>query len=202
MSFLDSEKLNLENLKTALSFDNGKVAVKPFTVNYEDIAVNVSGSHDFEKQLAYTATLDVPAKYLGKEVTDLMAKLDMSESDEVSIPVTANIGGSYTSPSVKTDLTSGVKKLTGQLVEVQKQRLLNQGKDKATDLLAGVLGSEKDSTETEKSTTQAVLGTLLGKDEKKDSTQAKEDPVESKAKSLLGGLLGKKKKKKDSTQYP
>ena len=192
MSFLDSEKLNLENLKTALSFDNGKVAVKPFTVNYEDIAVNVSGTHDFEKQMAYTATLDVPAKYLGKEVTDLMAKLDMSESDEVSIPVTANIGGSYTSPSVSTDLTSGVKKLTGQLVEVQKQRLLN----------AGVLGSEKDSTNTEKSTTQAVLGTLLGKDEKKDSTQAKEDPVESKAKSLLGGLLGKKKKKKDSTQNP
>ncbi len=202
MSFLDSEKLNLENLKTALSFDNGKVAVKPFTVNYEDIAVNVSGTHDFEKQMAYTATLDVPAKYLGKEVTDLMAKLDMSESDEVSIPVTANIGGSYTSPSVSTDLTSGVKKLTGQLVEVLKQRLLKQGKDKATDLLAGVLGSEKDSTNTEKSTTQAVLGTLLGKYDKNDSTQAKEDPVESKAKSLLGGLLGKKKKKKDSTQNP
>ncbi|MEL6303274.1 MAG: AsmA-like C-terminal region-containing protein [Bacteroidota bacterium] len=201
MSFLDTEKLNLKGLKTALSFDNGKVAVKPFTVNYEDIAVNVSGSHDFEKQLAYTATLDVPAKYLGKEVTDLMEKLDVSESDEVSIPVTANIGGSYSNPNVKTDLTSGVKKLTGQLVEVQKQKLLNQGKDTAQDLLSGILGSEKDSTGTEKSTTQAVLGSLLGKEEKTDSTQKKEDPVESKAKSLLGGLLGKKKKK-DSTQTP
>ncbi|PRX57773.1 AsmA-like C-terminal region-containing protein [Flagellimonas meridianipacifica] len=196
LNFLDVKDLNLSDLKTALSFDNGAVKVKPFTVNYKDIAVNVSGSHNFEKELQYQATLDVPAKYLGTEVNSLIAQLDDSEMENLTIPVVANIGGNYTNPKVTTDLTSGVSKLTNQLVEIQKQKLLNKGKDSAKDLLSSVLSKENDSTGTKKSTTGEVLGSLLGKSEKgKDSTQAEEDPVKNTAKSLLGGLLGKKKKK-------
>ncbi|MEM9075596.1 MAG: AsmA-like C-terminal region-containing protein [Bacteroidota bacterium] len=196
LNFLDAKDLNLSDLKTALSFDNGAVKVKPFTVNYKDIAVNVSGSHNFEKELQYQATLDVPAKYLGSEVNNLIVQLDESDMENLTIPVVANIGGSYTNPTVKTDLTSGVGKLTNQLVEIQKQKLLNKGKDSAKDLLSSVLSKEKDSTGTSKSTTGEVLGSLLGSsDKEKDSATTQEDPVTNTAKSLLGGLLGKKKKK-------
>ncbi|MEM9361184.1 MAG: AsmA-like C-terminal region-containing protein [Bacteroidota bacterium] len=195
LNFLDTKDLNLSDLKTALSFDNGAVKVKPFTVNYKDIAVNVSGSHNFQKELQYQATLDVPARYLGSEVSNLIAQLDESDMENLTIPVVANIGGSYTNPTVKTDLTSGVSKLTNQLVEIQKQKLLNKGKDSAKDLLTDVFGKENDSTKTKKSTTGAVLGSLLGGSEKdKDSAKTEEDPVKNTAKSLLGGLLGKKKK--------
>lgn len=196
LNFLDTKDLNLSDLKTALSFDNGAVKVKPFIVNYKDIAVNVSGSHNFQKELQYQATLDVPAKYLGSEVSNLIAQLDESDMENLTIPVVANIGGSYTNPTVKTDLTSGVSKLTNQLVEIQKQKLLNKGKDSAKDLLTDVFGKENDSTKTHKSTTGEVLGSLLGSSDKnKDSTKTDEDPVKNTAKSLLGGLLGKKKKK-------
>nr|WP_299000641.1 AsmA-like C-terminal region-containing protein [uncultured Allomuricauda sp.] len=196
LDFLDIKDLNLDNLKTALSFDNGEVQVKPFTVNYKDIAVNVSGSHNLQKELQYQATLDVPAKYLGSQVNDLIAQLDESDVENLTIPVVANIGGSYTNPTVKTDLTSGVSKLTNQLVEIQKQKLLDKGKDSAKDLLSNVLSKENDSTGTKKSTTGEVLGSLLGgSDKNKDSTKTEEDPVKNTAKSLLGGLLGKKKKK-------
>ena len=199
LNFLDTKDLNLSDLKTALSFDNGAVQVKPFTVNYKDIAVNVSGSHNFEKELQYQATLDVPAKYLGSEVNNLIAQLDESDMENLTIPVVANIGGSYANPTVKTDLSSAVGNLTNQLVEIQKQKLLNKGKDSAKDLLSGVLGSEKDSTGTQESATSAVIGSLLGnKNSNKDSTETKEDPVKNTAKSLLGGLLGKKKKEKDT----
>ena len=201
LNFLDTKDLNLSDLKTALSFDNGAVKVKPFTVNYKDIAVNVSGSHNFERELQYQATLDVPAKYLGSEVNNLIAQLDESEMENLTIPVVANIGGNYTNPTVKTDLTSGVGKLTNQLVEIQKQKLLNKGKDSAKDLLSNVLGKEKDSTGTTKSSTGEVLGSLLGgTDKEKDSTSTQEDPAKNTAKSLLGGLLGKKKKEKDSVK--
>jgi hypothetical protein len=200
LGFLDMEALDLKGLKTALSFDNGTVKVKPFALKYKDITVNVDGSHTFDRQLQYKATLDVPAKYLGREVTDLIAKMDDESLKDLTIPVTANIGGNYTSPNVTTDLTSGVSELTKRLVEIEKQKLLNKGKDNAKKLLGGLIeGNKTDSTATDvsKTTTSGILGGLLGK--KNDSTQTdstkKKNGVKEAAGNILGGLLGKKKKK-------
>lgn len=196
LNFLDSKDINLDDLKTALTFDNGAVKVKPFTLKYKDIAINVDGSHTFDKQLQYSATLDVPAKYLGTEVNKLIAQMNDDSIKDLTIPVIANIGGNYTNPTVTTDLTSGVKKLTTQLVEIQKQKLVNQGKDKAKDLLSDVFKKdEKDSTSTKSDGVKETIGGLLGGDKKKDTTAAKteEEPVKSAAKKILGGLLNKKK---------
>lgn len=197
LNFLNTKEINLDGLKTALSFDNGAVKVKPFTLKYKDININVDGSHTFDKQMQYKATLDVPAKYLGTEVTKLLAQMNDESLGEVTVPVTANIGGSFTDPSVSTDLTSSVTTLTSKLVEMQKQKLVNQGKDKAKDLLSDVF--KKDENDTTSTTSQGVketLGNLLGGEKKTtDSTKAtKEDEVKNAAKSVLGGLLGKKKK--------
>ncbi|MEX0314537.1 MAG: AsmA-like C-terminal region-containing protein, partial [Allomuricauda sp.] len=171
LNFLNTKDLDLNDLKTALSFDNGSVKVKPFTLKYKDVAINVDGSHTFDKQLQYKATLDVPAKYLGSEVNNLIAKMDDDSLKDLTIPVVANIGGNYTNPSVTTDLSSGVSKLTKQLVDIQKQKLLNQGKDTAKDLLSDVFAKDdKDSTETESSGVKEALGTLLGGN-KEDSTE-------------------------------
>ncbi len=200
LNFLNTKEINLDGLKTALSFDNGTVKVKPFTLKYKDIAINVAGSHSFEKQLEYKATLDVPAKYLGTEVNKLIAQMNDNSLGEVTIPVTANIGGNFTNPTVSTDLTSGVKTLTTKLVEIQKQKLVNQGKDKAKDLLSDVFKkNEGDTTSTKSSGVKEALGNLLGGDKKTTTTDTtktttKEEDVKNTAKSVLGGLLGKKKK--------
>jgi hypothetical protein len=196
LNFLNTKDLDLQGLKTALSFDNGTVKVKPFTVNYKDIAVNVDGGHSFDRQMQYKATLDVPAKYLGSEVNKLIAQMNDESLKEVTIPVTANIGGNFTSPTVTTDLSSSVKTLTTKLVEIQKQKLVNQGKDKAKDLLSDVFKKDNtDSTATQSSGVKEALGNLLGGDKAKDTTTTKteEDPVKNTAKSILGGLLKKKK---------
>ena len=210
LNFLSLDKLDLKGLKTALSFDNGKVSVKPFTVKYQDIAVNIAGSHTFDSELDYKATIDVPAKYLGSEVTGLIAKINDSSLEDLTIPVTANIGGMYTSPQVTTDMTTGVKSLTNKLVEIEKQKLVNKGKDKAIDLLGGALGGSKTKTDStaassNKDKAKNVLGGILGS-KKTDSTKAKadavpkkdEDVVKEKAKDVLGGLFGSKKKQKDT----
>lgn len=200
LNFLNTKEINLDGLKTDLSFDNGTVSVKPFTLKYKDIAINVAGSHSFEKQLEYKATLDVPAKYLGAEVNKLIAQMNDDSLGEVTVPVTANIGGNFTNPTVSTDLTSGVKTLTTKLVEIQKQKLMNQGKDKAKDLLSDVFKkNESDTTATKSSGVKETLGNLLGGDKKATTadttkTTTKEEEVKNTAKSVLGGLLGKKKK--------
>lgn len=199
LNFLDTKEINLDGLKTALSFDNGSVKVKPFVLKYKDININVDGSHTFDKQMQYKATLDVPAKYLGSEVNKLIAQMNDQSLGEVTVPVTANIGGSFTDPSVSTDLTSSVKTLTSKLVEMQKNKLVNQGKDKAKDLLSDVFKkNESDSTTSKSDGVKEAIGNILGgkKDTvATDSTKAeKEDEVKNAAKSILGGLLKKKKK--------
>ena len=170
LGFVDLKKLDLKDIKTNLSFENGKVNVKPFKLKYQDIDIEVAGSHSFDQLMDYNATFNVPAKYLGSEVTGLLSKLD-SKDQNVSVPVTANFSGSFTNPTVKTDLNSAVSNLTSQLIQKQKNSLI----DKA---VGGLLGGNKD-------TKSSATG-----DDKKENTV-------DKVKGALDGLFGKKKKKKD-----
>ena len=166
LTFVDFDKLNLNDLKTKLNFENGKVNVSPFNLAYEDIAITVQGSHSFDKTMSYQAVFDVPAKYFGDEVNDLIAKINTDEANKFTIPVTASIGGSFLSPTVSTDLSSGVAHLTKQLIEIQKQKFINQGKDQIKDVLGGLFGgnkSKEDSTSTEaKNPVKDILGGFLG----------------------------------------
>lgn len=191
LNFIDVEKLNLDDLKTKLSFKNGLVNVKPFNITYQDIDIQVAGSHGFDKSLNYKAVLNVPAKYLGGEVNQLIGRINDDEVNNLTIPVTANISGTYTSPQVSTDLTSGISNLTKQLIEIEKQKLLNSGKDKLKGLLDGVLN--KKTTNSTKVETQV----------KKDSTSTKNDSLQNvgkeKVKGILNNLLQNRKKKKDTT---
>ena len=204
LSFIEFDKLNLKDLKTKLSFANGKVSVEPFDLKYKDIGITVSGAHGFDKTLNYSAVLNVPAKYLGSEVNRLIGKINDSDVNELTVPVTANIGGTYTNPNVKTDLTSGVSNLTKQLVEIEKQKLLNKGKDKVKSLIGDVIGSNKSKTDSVKQKqTDAVKdvlsGIIGGQKTKTDST--KTNNTTNTVKNALGGLFGNKKKKvKDSVK--
>jgi hypothetical protein len=189
LNFIDFSKLDLKDLKAKLDFSNGQVNVKPFDIKYKDINIVVSGGHGFDKTLSYNAVFEVPAKYLGGEVNRLIGKLNDPEVNKITIPVTANITGNYTSPKIQTDLTSGVSNLTKQLIEIEKQKLIGKGKDELTNILGGLLGGSKNGT-TKDSTTV-----------KTDSTKTNTtDTVTEGVKNILGGLLKNKKKKQDSTK--
>ena len=199
LNFIDFKKLNINDLKTKFEFNDGKVVVKPFNITYDEIAIEVSGSHSFDKTLDYKAVFNVPAKYLGSEVNRLIGKINDKSVNVVSIPITANITGTYTVPSVKTDLTSGITNLTKQLVEIEKQKLLNQGKDKVSNMLGDLISGNKatkDSTTTsQKSAVKDVIGGIVsGNKTSTDSTKTKATTTDN-VKNVLGGLLGKKKKK-------
>jgi hypothetical protein len=207
MDFVNLEELDLKGLKTYLSFEKGQVTVKPFTIKYKDIAVLVEGSHTFDQQLSYKATFDVPAHYLGPEVDRLLAQIAEPGLDQATIPVAARIGGSYTQPTVETDLQAAVKSLTTRLVDYQKQKLLAGGKAQAEQLLGSLLGESKDSTKTSDSTASdlgKVVGDVLGAATRQapkgaDSTVGKNETVKDAARNVLGGLL---KKKKDTSATP
>ncbi|AXT21219.1 AsmA family protein [Flavobacteriaceae bacterium AU392] len=180
LQFIDFKKLQLKDLKTRLDFANGKVNVKPFNLKYEDIPIEISGSHGFDTSIAYDAVFQVPAKYLGSDVNQLIGRINDSQVNTMTIPITATIGGTYTKPLVKTDLTSAITNLTQQLIEIEKQKLLNKGKNKVGDLIGDLLGGKKTKSNTP------------------DSTKAKDDIIKDGVNNAINSLFKKKKKKKDT----
>ncbi len=175
LKFIDFDKIELNKVSTKLNFSEGKVSVKPFKLHYKDIPIAVVGSHGFDTSMSYNVVMDVPAKYLGSEVNQLIGKINDPKASNLTIPVTATIGGKFTAPTVTTDLKSAVTNLTSQLVEIEKQKLITKGKDKLGSVLGGLLGN---STAKDKATTN-------------DSTKV---DIKKEATNLINGLFKKKKK--------
>lgn len=181
IDFLNATQEQPRDVKAALSFDNGKVNVKPFSFKVQDIDVNVVGSHGFDKSMAYNISFDVPAKYLGEDVSKLLAQLNDPEAENLGVPVTATIGGSYNNPTISTDLGSMVSEFSKKLVEQQKQKLLSKGSDKIKEALGGILGGDKATDSITTATSDSVQ-------------PSKNDQIKNTAGKLLQGLLGKKEK--------
>jgi len=138
VKFIDLEKLNLDALKMALTFKDGKVEIKPFTLKYQDINVEVAGSHGFDQSMAYNLKFDVPAKYLGAEVNNLISKLKSAEATKIEkFPINAILSGSFANPKVSTDMKQATTNLVTQLVEMQKGKLIHQATEALGNLIPG-----------------------------------------------------------------
>lgn len=182
VNFIDLDKLKLDNLKANLTFDNGKVNIQPINLNYKDIPIQIAGQHGFDQSMNYNVVFEVPAKYLGSEVTKLLSSLNSTDTGKISVPVKANLTGSFNNPKISTDIKQSVTSLTQQLIQQQKEKLIGKGTDKLKDLIGNSIGNKNDSTKTNVPAT---------KEEVKE--QVKETAKE-KAKDIIGGFLNKKKK--------
>ncbi len=180
VSFLNLDKLSLRDVSTNFTFNNGKIEVKPFHFDVKGIDVAVGGTHGLDKSIDYNLTLDVPAKYLGNDVTKLLQNLSPKEADEMSVALPIGLKGTFTNPQVSLNTEVAINTLTQKLLAKQKDKLINQG----TEILGGILGggTKQDSTKTttntgnQQQTTQIikdVLGGILGGKKKTDTTKTK-----------------------------
>jgi hypothetical protein len=171
VDFLDVSKLNLNEVSALFSFNNGAVSVKPFSMNYKDIGIQIGGKHGFDNSMNYDITFDVPVKYLGSAVTTALAQLTPKDAATIkSIPINATLKGSFSKPNFSSNIKNATTDLMKNILEKQKQSLLNKGKDELKDFLFG--GTKKGPTKTKNKTEDKiknVLGGLFGK--KKDTTK-------------------------------
>lgn len=172
LKFIDLTKLNLNDLKASMTFKNGQVQLNPLDVKYQDVKLQLSGTHGFDQSLSYNLKFDVPAKYLGTEANNLIAKLTPAEANKLeNIPINAMVTGNFKNPKISTDMKSAITNLTTQLVKQQKDKLVTQGTNALGNLLNG---GKKDTTKTK-------------------TTTPKED-IKTKVSDGLKDLFGKKKK--------
>lgn len=190
LSFIDLDKLNLNNLKTHLTFEDGKVSIQPIDLNYEDIKMQIAGTHGFDQSMNYGVTFDVPAKYLGKEAANLLANLTGTEVNSTIVPVKASLTGNFSDPKIQTDLKQSITNLTNQIVENKKQELIGKGKDALSDAIGGAIGKDSLNIPTTKEEITEKIEEKI--EEKKEEIK---EEVKDKAKDALKNLFGGNKDK-------
>ncbi|MDT8347471.1 MAG: AsmA-like C-terminal region-containing protein, partial [Flavobacteriaceae bacterium] len=120
---LNLQNLNIQDLSTKLNFNDGAVNVAPLQFKVEDIGINLSGSHSFDQNLNYAVTLNLPAKYLGDEAADLVAKLSPEKQETTMVNLPLNLSGSIKNPQIQLDMKSAIAELSKQLINDQKDKL-------------------------------------------------------------------------------
>ncbi len=183
LNFINLADVDLDNLKTNLSFDNGKISVKPFDFNVKGIKVNVSGSHNFDNTMNYTLALDVPGKFLGSQIGGTLAKLGDTNLNNYTVALPISLTGSFSNPNVSVNTQAAVTNLTQQIVASQKDKLKEKGEKQIGNIIGNVLGNKAGDSTAVKTN--------------KDTTNTQ---VKNAVKNVLGGLLNKKKKPADTTK--
>lgn len=175
ISFLDWKGINLRNITTNLTFNNGNIEVKPFDFDVKGIQTSVSGVHGLDKSINYQMNMDVPAEYLGNEVNRLLSDLG-SEANDMKINIPVKITGTFNQPQVSLDLNSAVREITDKIVAKQKDKLIDKGKDIIGDIINKNIPQD--------TTRRSTLPITPPK-----STDSVIKNVEDKAKDLLDGIL-------------
>ncbi|MBL7472386.1 AsmA family protein [Robertkochia sediminum] len=175
LSFMDLSKLGGKALKGSFEFQDGKVTLQPVAFNLNGVEATLGGTHEFDGAMDYTLTLQMPASYLGSEVSELASSVGVKDLDSRKIPVDVLIGGGIKDPKFTTNLDKATANFIAQLSEEKKAELVEKGKGELGKLVEQVIGGEA----------------------KKEGDSAATDPVKETAKDLLNNLF--KKKKKDTT---
>ncbi|HET8839256.1 MAG TPA: AsmA-like C-terminal region-containing protein [Flavobacteriaceae bacterium] len=182
LDFLNLDLMSVHDLETILSFNNGKVEIKPFDFQVKGIDVQVSGAHGFDNNMNYNVVLELPAKYLGSKVGGLLTKLSDQDIEKMEVELPIGLTGTFTNPDIKINMEGAVKNLTQQIIANQKENIKEQAGGVIKDILNN--NNPKDSTSVPK-----------------DST-SNPTKIKNIAEDILGGLFGKKGKDSTSTKKP
>lgn len=213
LNFISIEDLKLDELATSLTFADGKIIVEPFDFDIKGISVHIGGGHSFDNILDYTLTSDVPAQYLGNDVSNLLSKLTKEEKESLHVPLPISLSGTLTQPNININTQTAISNLTNQIIEIQKQHLKDKGNDIIEDVIDDVI-SDKVGNDAG-NVIKDVIGGVLGGNDKSDTTTSPTTPVDSSstntaskpiipkpddiikdaANDILGGLFGGNKNK-------
>ena len=187
LNFLNLDNLTLKDLATNFKFNNGQIEVNPFTFDIKDIGITVGGTHSFDNIMNYNLELDIPAKYLGNEISGGLASLTQTDLENTKVELPIGLSGSFNNPQIKLNMKQAVTELSQQIIDKQKDRLKDKAKEEVGNKLKDLLGGNKENN-TQNENAQDT--------DTKEETKSDEDKVKEAAGKVLNGLFGKKKDNK------
>lgn len=133
-------KIQLDDIKTWFTIEDGVIAVKPFDINIKGIGMTIAGSHGLNQSMDYSIKAKIPREMLeksgigraaGSALDRLTAEankigFDIKKSEFVNVGI--NLGGSMTDPSVKYSLlgSEGNQTLEDAAKETVKNEIAEQ----------------------------------------------------------------------------
>ena len=211
LNIKEIETISLKDVKNYIQFTNGKVLVKPFTINAKDVAIEIGGMHGLDQSLEYFVNLKLPRSMIGEKGNQLVNNL-VTQVNNKGVPVrvaeTVNLqvllGGTITNPVFKTYLKQAASNMAAEL----KQQATDFAKQKIDSTRTTVTTAVRDTmASVKKQATDAAKEELKRKlyGQKDTSTMVSKDPktkLEETGKGLIEGFNPFKKKKKatDSTK--
>lgn len=183
------EDVEVKELKTWFTVENGVVTVDPFDYSLKGIDMNVSGSHSLQNEMDYNIKAAIPTEMLQKSglgnkaikglqsLSDDAAKLGLNIGGAEKVNVLINLKGSMTDPKVSVKLLG----LDGE----------TSIKDAVTETVQNVIDDKKEEV-------KAVV------DEEKDKlleqAQEQADKIKAEAKTQADKLRAEGKKAADKVR--
>lgn len=137
------KRLQLEPVNLSFEFVDGKVHVKPFDVNYQEISTNILGWVSFDQTIDFDLVMIVPRNKFGGSANAVLDNLvaeanklgtNFSVGDKISI--NSKITGTTSDPQIKLlpgegsgkSLIDDLKKRAQEELNLQKQQLEDQAR--------------------------------------------------------------------------
>ncbi|MGY5850074.1 AsmA family protein [Salegentibacter sp. F14] len=197
LEFIDLDNIDLSKLKTYLTFKEGMVEIQPFDFDIKGINVRVDGSHGFDMRMNYNLNLDIPARLLGKQISQSLSSLSGEELRDMVVALPIGLQGTFQDPQININMEQAVSQLTQRIIEKQKENLRERGEQAIRDIISGKTGEEPPSDTTATGDTTA---TPTQPPRTRDTTVRQEEKMKEAARNILGGILKKSEKKKDTTE--
>ena len=142
------KSISMKNTAIAFSVEKGRINTNPFDVKLGNQNMKLGGSTGLDQTIDYTGIMNVPKKDLGaadKAMNDALNQLNQKIGSQVkmdeTLPLQLKIGGTFTAPTLSTNLADLVKSelgsLTGQLKDEalrMKQEAIDKAKAEAEKL--------------------------------------------------------------------
>jgi hypothetical protein len=188
------QQVPLQNVKVSFEFANGKVTIDPFSVKIDNIDMKVAGQQGFDQSMNYGINMQVPRALMGSGANELVNNLinevganGISIKAPDSINVKLRLGGTFSSPTIKTDYGPG-SSASGGLEDQAKAMAKSQIDSVKKQATAAI----KDTIEAvKKQAVQEAKTELINQLSGKPDTTKSQSNLEQSAKGVLNGLFKK-----------
>lgn len=207
LKYSDLHNPTLQNVNIKFEIKNGRVTTQPFDMNVAGQKMTLSGSTGLDQTINYTGKVAIPRAALGtangamnSALAQANAKAGTSVKLSEMINVNLGLGGTFTNPTVTTNLTdilkneaSSVKDQLKDELDKKAKELEAQGRAEADRLKKEAEAKAKAEGDKAKAQAQAEADRL--KKEAEAKAKAEEEKAkkqaEEEAKKKLKGMFGK-----------
>jgi len=199
------KSISVKEVKNYIEFANGKVLVKPFTLNIDNIEMEIGGFHSFDNSIDYAIQMKLPRSLMGSQGNNLVNNLAAAATKKgipiklgETISLHMKMTGSISNPSLSINLKEIAGDAIKQLEEQAKdfvQEKIDSAKAKVKDSLLAVKEKITDKVK------DKLLDQVFGKDTTNQNTSqdsVPKKPNPSIKKTIKDIFIKPKKPVKDS----